>query len=139
MFFLKKGIRLILSAILLLGVALPAYATVEAEKLDAFTVSSDVLDTTLSGDGKFFFVLSAKGVIEIYPTSGGAKEVVSIEGKADKIVSSENGERLFLTDSKSGKTQLVSISFIKSINIAGSPFKGPENAPVAMVIFSDFQ
>ena len=46
---------------------------------------------------------------------------------------------LFLT-SLSGKTvQVAALEFTYAINILGSPFKGAIDAPVVMVVFSDFQ
>ena len=35
--------------------------------------------------------------------------------------------------------QIAQLEFIQSINIAGSPFKGSEDAPVVIVVFDDFQ
>ncbi|MCI5160185.1 MAG: disulfide bond formation protein DsbA [Candidatus Electrothrix sp. AUS1_2] len=48
------------------------------------------------------------------------------------------GEMLFLVDSKKNYTAL-DISFAQDIDTTGSPFLGKKDAPVSLVIFSDFQ
>jgi DNA-binding beta-propeller fold protein YncE len=135
----KKQVALAFPALLMLSLASPLHAAVESETVETLKITAGALDTAVSGDGKFFYVLSDKGVVEIYPTTGGAKEEISVEGKADKIAVSQNGDTLYLTDSQSGTTRFVSVSFVQSFDLTGSPFKGPENAPVAIVVFSDFQ
>jgi len=41
---------------------------------------------------------------------------------------------------KSDKTiQVVRFDFVHPINISGSPYKGRQDAPVVLAIFSDFQ
>jgi len=135
----KKEAVLVFAALLTLSLAPPLYAAVETETVQTLKAAGGTLDTAVSGDGKFFYVLSDKGVVEIYPSTGGQKEEISVDGKADKIAVSQSGDRLYLTDSQSGTTRFVSVSFIQSFDLTGSPFKGPEDAAVALVVFSDFQ
>lgn len=139
MTWIKKLIGPVGLAVFALGITPPLYAAVDAEIVQNLKVAPGVLDTALSGDGKFFFVLSSKGVVDIYPTAGGDKDQIVVEGKVDKIVSSQAGDLLFVTDSQAGATRMVSLDFLKDIDVAGAPFKGPENAPVVVAVFSDFQ
>lgn len=139
MTFFKKQAILLVPALLTMALASLGQAAVETETVKTFKATGGALDTTVSGDGKFFYVLSQKGIIEIFPTDGGAKEEIKIEGKADKLAVSENGDTLFLTDSAEGTTRLMSVDYVQTFDLAGSPYKGPENASVALVIFSDFQ
>jgi protein-disulfide isomerase len=48
-------------------------------------------------------------------------------------------EILFLVSSKKKTVQLAVLDFVKDINVAGSPFKGAADAPVTIVLFTDFQ
>jgi len=49
------------------------------------------------------------------------------------------GKRLFLTSTKDRTVQVVTIDFIVDINVSGSPYKGRQDAPVVIAVFSDFQ
>ena len=46
---------------------------------------------------------------------------------------------LFLVKKSSKAVEAIRIAIVESIDITGSPFKGDANAPVAIVVFSDFQ
>ena len=137
--FFKSQSLLVVPALCMMASAYPVYSAVETETVKTFEAAGEALDTTVSGDGKYFYVLFKEGVVGIFPTNGGPKEEIRIEGKADKIAATQSGDALFLTDSETGTTQLVSVSFVQKFDVEGSPFKGPENAPVAIVVFSDFQ
>jgi hypothetical protein len=57
----------------------------------------------------------------------------------DKIRLGPQGDVL-IANSRTNKTvQFFDIDFIQQINIAGSPFKGPADAPVVIAVFDDFQ
>nr|MBF0221251.1 hypothetical protein [Desulfobulbaceae bacterium] len=139
MTFFKKRAVLLVPALLVIALASPCQAAVETETVSTYKGKGGALDTAVSGDGKFFYVLAPNGTIEIFPTDGGPKEEVKFDGKADKVAVSESGDILFLTDSASGTTRLMSVEYVQSFDLAGAPYKGPENAPVSLVIFSDFQ
>ena len=49
------------------------------------------------------------------------------------------GETLILRSGKNKTVELVTLDFIQKINITGSPFKGPQDAPVVIAVFDDFQ
>jgi hypothetical protein len=58
--------------------------------------------------------------------------VVSVEA-------SPNGETLLLADNENSTVKVVALDYIVDINIAGSPFKGPPDAPIVIAEFSCFQ
>lgn len=97
------------------------------------------LDFAQSLDNKLVFVLGNDSKVHIYTAFDGtelgsfpvAKETVAID-------IAPRGEKLFLVDSNKKYTAL-DISFVHAIDTADSPFLGKENAPVTMVVFSDFQ
>jgi hypothetical protein len=55
------------------------------------------------------------------------------------IGTSPKGDFLLLADSKENTLEVVKISFVVDIDISGLPFKGPENAPVVIAVFNDYQ
>lgn len=131
------------SIALLLGLqlpfTLPCQAAVESNTTLSLKSAGHPLDTAVSADGHWFFVLTDQKKVEIYETNGTLKETIKVDGPADRISSSPTGEQLFLSDKETGAISMVSVDFIQNIDIVGAPFKGPEKAPVVVSVFSDFQ
>ena len=135
----KKLISLVFCLGLQLSLGLPAQATVETNTLRSLKSSGSPVDTAISADGHYFFVLTSQGQVEIYETNGSLKDTIKADGPADRITVSPTGDQLFLSDKASGAIRIVAVNFIQNIDTAGSPFKGPEKAPVTVTVFSDFQ
>jgi len=123
--------------------AISAQAVVETKKLLTIKSSGSPVDTAVSSDGRWFFVLTSQGQVEIHDATGASKvslkDTIKLDGPADRIASSPNGEQLFLTDQASGSINVIAVSFVQEIDTTGAPFKGPEKAPVVVSVFSDFQ
>lgn len=117
----------------------PSQATVESETTNSFKSAENLADTAVSADGQLFFTLSSQGQVDIYEANGTLKDSIKLDSPANKIASSPSGEQLFLTDTSTGTTKVVAVSFIQKIDTNGAPFKGPEKAPIAVAVFSDFQ
>ncbi|WP_022666792.1 DsbA family protein [Desulfospira joergensenii] len=119
----------------------PAMVPAEAELSleDQVRAGSTPVDNCMSLDGQLLFVLTRQGKLEIYSSDLALKENLSLDFPADRIAVSGKGDILYLTDSKTGDIRMIRVDFIQDIDIQGSPFKGPENGPVTIVIFTDFQ
>lgn len=123
-----------------LALALPVQATVETKTVMSLKSSGSPVDTAVSADGRWFFVLTGQGQVEIYDSANGSlKETIKIDGPADQIAASPTGEQLFLSDKATGAISMVAVNFVQTIDTVGAPFKGPEKAPVVVAVFSDFQ
>ena len=134
-------IKTLTAPLLLTGLLLitPLYASVETTTVGTLQLSGSPLDTTVSGDGKFFFVLSDKNKVDIYTANGELKDSIKVDKPADRINASASGDTIFLTNTKSSSSEIISISYIQDIATEGSPFKGPADASVIVSVFSDFQ
>ncbi len=97
------------------------------------------MDMAVSADGKYTFVLAEGGRVFIFDQQGQLKDTLKVSDSAMSIGTSPAGDYLFLTDSKANTLEMVQISFVVEIDIAGLPFKGPANAPVVIAVFSDYQ
>jgi WD40 repeat protein len=98
------------------------------------------LDVEISPDGKWIFVLSRQGNIFVYSAEGELKDVIVVGSHVDQIKVGPWWQDLLLLSSQQSKTvEFLELAFIQNINISSSPFKGPQNAPVVIVVFSDFQ
>lgn len=136
---MKKLSSLVLCLGLQLPLALPAQATVESNAIRSFKSSVSLADTAVSADGQLFFTLTSQSQVDIYEANGNLKDSIKLDSHADKIASSPSGDQLFLSDTSTGTTTIVAVNFIQRIDTVGAPFKGPEKAPVAVAVFSDFQ
>lgn len=135
----KKICSLILCLGLQLLPGLPAQAAVETNTLLSLKSAGTPVATAASADGHWFFVLTQQGTVEIYETTGTLTASIKLDDPADSIASSATGEQLFLTHKASGAIKVVGVNFIQEIDSKGAPFRGPEDAPVTVVLFSDFQ
>ena len=131
--------RLLLLAGFVVFGPLPGGAAVEKNVLTTFTVPGGPLDTTVSGDGNLFFVLTEAGKIYIYEKGAVLKDTLDVGGFPDMVNASPDGNLLYLTDKESGAVQIVSVDFVQKIETEGNSFKGAMEAPVVLAIFSDFQ
>jgi hypothetical protein len=93
----------------------------------------------MSPDGKLIFVLTHKGEVLIYSPDGKLKDRLSVGKSVDGINLGPRANVLLLTSSKDSTVKIVNLDFIRNIDVSGSPFKGPADAPVVIANFSDFQ
>ena len=113
--------------------------SVEWTVLQTMQLEVSAIDVAMSPDGRLFFVLTEKGEIIIYssPTTVDAK--IKVGKNVDQIKVGPRGDTLVLNDRENKTVQVIMLEFIKNINISGSPFKGSEDAPVVVAVFSDFE
>lgn len=97
------------------------------------------LDLAVSADGKKTFVLLEGGIIQVIGTDGSSQGTIKVSKSVVSIEASPNGETLLLADNDNSTVKVVALDFIVDINIAGSPFKGPPDAPIIIAEFSCFQ
>lgn len=114
-------------------------ATVDWELLNTLKLDAPPLDVAISPDGKTVFVLTGNGSIHVYEDTGRPVAKIDVGEPIDQIRLDPNGERLFATNRQSKTVKVIALEFIKQIATKGSPFKGPENAPVVIADFSDFE
>ncbi len=131
---------LLLLAMALLAAAPPAGAAVDATPVLSIVSHGIPLETAATADGKWLFILTDQRQIEVHEVENGElKGLIRLAAPADHLAVSPNGERIFVTNRKDKRTTMMEVSFVEAIDTSGSPFKGPEQAPVAVVVFSDFQ
>ena len=103
-------------------------------KLDAAPI-----DMAVSPDGRRIFVLTDQGKIIVYSADGEEEASLEVGPQVDEIRLGPEGD-ILISNSRANKTvQVFALDFIQKINISGSPFKGPADAPIVIVAFDDFQ
>jgi hypothetical protein len=97
------------------------------------------LDMVHSLDGKFVYILSDKQTVQVFNSQGQLQGTIPVEDGVSAIDIAPQGEMLYLINNKTQSFSAVGVSFITDIDIAGSPFKGPADAPVTIALFTDFE
>jgi len=115
------------------------HAAVEWSVIKQLELDKGPLGMVMSPDGEKLYVL-VKGEVRIYsPVDGKLSDKIPVDKAMDAIAFSPKNEALILSSSGSGVVQFVRLEFTFSIDVTGRPFKGPENAPVTVAVFSDYQ
>ena len=139
-FNMKQKILIFLTTFLTIVVfSVESFARVEWDVQQKLKMDTPPLDVAVSTDGKWIFVLNDSGDILIYSLNGKLEDKISVGSHVDQIRGGPKDNLLLLSSRKNKTVEMLAIDFIQKINISGSPFKGPADAPVAIAVFSDFQ
>ncbi|NNF99962.1 MAG: thioredoxin domain-containing protein [Desulfobacteraceae bacterium] len=126
---------------LLLPIVSPGtiFAGVEWEVSRTLSLTEKPIDLKTSTNGQWIFVLTAAGDILVYDKENRLNGKIHVGKNIDQMAVGPEEETLYLRNTKEKTVQTLSLTYIRDIDITGSPFKGTENAPVVIVDFSDFQ
>jgi hypothetical protein len=97
------------------------------------------LDVLITPDARRIFVLTDQGEILVYSSTTNIGSTLKVGKHVDQIELGPGEDTLILKSGRDKTVQIVTLDFIQSINVSGSPFKGPENAPIVVATFDDFQ
>lgn len=137
----KNGIFILSLVFLAVSAFFPSYAhaAVEWNVVKQLELGTKSLGMVMSPEGDKLYVL-VKGEVRVYsPVDGTLSDKIPVDKGIDAIAYSPRNRTLVLSNSTSGVIQFVHLEFTVEINVAGRPFKGPENAPVTVAVFSDYQ
>ena len=135
----KSAAIMLVSLVIGLAVSASTHAEVEMTIARNLTLEETPVDTAMSIGGKYLFVLTDKGKVQVYTLDGKLSGTIPVDKSVDSIKPGPGEEILFLVSSKKRTVQLAVLDFVQDINSAGSPFKGAADAPVTIVLFTDFQ
>lgn len=137
-------LRITLSLLVILlaaggAVSIPLHAAVQVASERTLEVNEDILDVAVTLSGKWIYVLTGKGEVLIYSGSGQLHDRISVGPGVDGIRVGPREETLVLTSRREKRIRVVVLDFGERIQSSGSPFKGREDAPVEVIVFSGFQ
>jgi ABC-type uncharacterized transport system permease subunit len=135
--------RYLIKIFLLLCMCLiwPLLASAEIDWHTQRTVrlEKEPIDVVMSARGSYMFVLTGDGIIYIYNSTGKLKGQIDAGKNIDSIACGPDEKLLILKSSKDKEVRSIVFEFLQEIDIKGSPFKGNVNAPVIIVVFTDYQ
>ena len=114
-------------------------AAVEWDVTNTLNLKEKARDAAISLNGRWIFVLTYEGEILIYSSNGKLEGTISVGKGVEGIKVGQREDVLLLTSGNAKTVQMITLDFVQEINIAGSPFKGNADAPVAVATFNDFQ
>lgn len=97
------------------------------------------VDIVYSLDGKRVFILTDQQSVLVYDNQGNLAGSIPVDKGVSAIDIAPRGEKLFLINQEAKSFSDLTIDFIADINTADSPFLGSANAPVTIVLFTDFE
>jgi protein-disulfide isomerase len=137
----ETGMKKIWLAIALLGFFFcsSAWAEVSLTTLRELNLERGALDVASSADGQTLFIL-VPGEIVVYSVPGNQVEKkIQVDNGFDRITYLPGYNGLVLAGGETKVLKILKLQDIYQLDISGLPFWGPENAPVTMVVFSDYQ
>ncbi|MGD2099504.1 MAG: hypothetical protein PVG35_18145 [Desulfobacterales bacterium] len=132
---------LVLVLLIVPGAFAGAFASdnLEWEVFQTLNLDASPIDVAITYDGRKLFILTDQGEVLIYSSTKEPEAKINVGKDVDQIKLGPRGDTLILSSGKNKTVQMITIDFIQTINTSGSPFKGPEDAPVVIAVFDDFQ
>ncbi len=117
----------------------PAPAEIEWSLKKQLNLEAAPQDVVSSGDGKWVYVLT-KGEILIYSEAEGkVVKRVPVDKTFDRLTFSAADNTLIVTSSTGKMMNIIQLEQVHHFALDGVPFEGGKNAPVTLVVFSDYQ
>jgi len=104
-----------------------------------WTLPTQPLDIAQSLDNKKVFILGADAKVHIFTPDGKKMGEMPVDPNTSAIDIAARGEMLYLINNKSNNYTAIDVSFTQKIDITGAPVQGKIDAPVTLIVFSDFE
>ena len=117
----------------------PCHADLEWTLKKQLDIEAAPLDIALSPDGQWMFALVSGEVLVYSRADNKLIKRIPVDAAFDKLSFSFTDTTLLLASRSSKTVKLIQLEKVYTFSLAGLPFKGPEHAPVTVVVFSDYQ
>lgn len=115
------------------------YADVEWNVQSTLNLKNRPLDITSSADGKWIYILTPGEVLIYSQAKKSIVDRIPVDKGVSQITVLSRRNQLFATNQKKKTVTVIDFDFIIKIDVKGSYFKGPADAPVVIAVFEDFQ
>jgi protein-disulfide isomerase len=137
---MKFGVNSLITILLIcFGTLAPVHAEVEYNVLKTYKLEDQPVDMAFSTQRNEIYVLNSNGELLIYAANGRLTEKINVGRDYDRLQLVQGSDVLFLSSRKDKTIQIIQLEFIQKIDTSGSPYKGSENAPVVIAVFSEYQ
>ncbi len=140
---MKKRTRIWGTIFCMLIVLMPVSGSLHAKTywtvVNPLEFSDPVIDMAASSDGSLIFALTSREIVVYSPSENVIESRIPLDETFDRIIFNERNSTLILSGTASKKLKIIRVDKIFDVDVAGLPFRGPENAPVIIAVFDDYQ
>jgi len=137
---MKMKVTVFFSTLAALFCLLPVcFAALDWNVIQTFNLKEPPLDVAFSTSRNKVFILTGEGQIQVYEPNGTLDETMDVGKGFDRLWHIQGSDVLVLSSHEKKTVQIVELNFVEQIDTSGSPFRGPDNAPVVVAVFSDFE
>ncbi|MGA9237273.1 MAG: hypothetical protein WBV91_20800 [Desulfobacterales bacterium] len=137
---MKMKVTVFVSTLAALFCLLPVcFAALDWNVIQTFNLKDPPLDVAFSTSRNKVFILTGEGQIQVYEPNGTLDETMDVGKGFDRLWHIQGSDVVLLSSREKKIVQIIELNFVEQIDISGSPFRGPENAPVVVAVFSDFE
>ncbi len=115
------------------------YAEVEWSQRRQFNLYLAPLDIASSLDGLWIYILSPGEVVLYSVLDDKVISRIPVDKSFDRISYSSQSNTLFVSSSAAKTIKLIQLEVLQKFSLDGLAYKGHENAPVTIAVFSDYQ
>ncbi len=136
---MTKHVRVAVLMFALVLIAVSVCAEMQIELFKRQPLGKTPLDVAQSvSDGRLFVLLEG-GTVQILSADGEIEERFQADKDTTSLEVSPDGKRLYLGNAKRNELQFIDLSIVYNLPVNNSATKGPEDAPVTITVFDDFQ
>jgi hypothetical protein len=114
-------------------------ADVDWSEKAELNLEASPLDVAISLDGEWLFVLTPGQLLVYSAPENKLLKQIPVDGQFDKLTHSARDNTLVLSSSSGKNLKFIELELVHEFDVAGLPFKGPENAMVTVAVFGDYQ
>ncbi|HEY6871732.1 MAG TPA: hypothetical protein VI298_03280 [Geobacteraceae bacterium] len=114
-----------------------AQASVEWTLKNQFNIEASPLATISATDGKTMYILIPGKILVYSLFQNRVVDFMPVDRKFDRLAVTGKDRLFLLSSSKDNSISVYERK--KTLDLSGLPYKGPPDAPVTVVVFSDYQ
>lgn len=134
-----KTLSILILFISMTMAASAGFADVDGRVLGELTLEVSPLDMSTSRNGRWIYLLTDSGDLLIYSSEVRYNGKIEVGRGFDQIEAGAREDQVYLLNRKEKRIQVFEVSYTFDIDTSQSPYKGPVDAPVVIVEYTDFQ
>jgi protein-disulfide isomerase len=97
------------------------------------------LDISASADGKWLYILCPGEIVVYSFNEDKIIKRIPIAKAVDKMIYVKEKNALVVTSRSGDTVRIIQLEVVNTFTTAGLPYRGPKQAPITLVVFSDYQ